>query len=207
MTRGESVHQAMQMSARSPGNSKHPVAKAALDPRRKNSLPWTAVDDDNEEVKKSNEFDQLSQDQASHRNLQSGKEETEKERFSTQKNTAWNPMNNFELNKFQDDINFIIEQTGCIREFSNNLSNMRARSEIISQETKRLEAKETELKALIELENKNLQQIKKNVKSLSKILNNLKVSVDVKVQDRKKVMESLANGKASLEACNIELNQ
>ena len=102
-----------------------------------------------------------------------------------------------EQNKFQDYINFIIEQTGCIREFSNSLSYMLARSEIISQETKRLQGKETELKALKELENKNLQQIKNNVKSSSKILNNLKVSVDVKVQYRKKVTESLAKEKAS----------
>ena len=81
------------MSAGSPGNSKHPRANAALDPRKENILPCTAVDDDNEEVKKNNEFDQPSLDHASHRNLQSGEEETEKKRFSTQKNPVWNPMN------------------------------------------------------------------------------------------------------------------
>ena len=35
----------------------------------------------------------------------------------------------------------------------------------------------------------------------------MKVSVDLKVQDGKKEMESLVKGKASLEACSIELNQ
>ena len=140
-TRGESGQQARQMSAGSPSNLRHPGANAALDLRSKNSLPSTAVDDDNKEEKKNNEFGQLSLDQASHRTLQSDEEETEKERFSTQKNTVWNPMNYIELNKFQEDINFIIEQTGSIREFINSLSNMLARSEIISKEGKGLQTR------------------------------------------------------------------